>query len=315
MVSDPLQLETQVRCGVIASGEGREPLLKLARRVEEAGLDSLWVGDHVSFYVPIMESLSLLSFLAAATERVRLGTSVYLMPLRHPTITAKMTSTLDVLSGGRLALGVGVGGEFPPEFQATGVDLSERGSRTDEGIEILRKLWREDAVTHAGRHFQFGPISINPKPIQEGGPRVLVGGRKPPAIRRAGRLGDGYISHMCSPEMYSAHLEQIRKHASQVGRKNVAFETLTFIFTLLDQNYEAALDRAGTMLGTIYNRPFHDAAKKYCLLGKPEDCLEQMRAFAKAGSRHFILAPLSDAFEFVERVEKQILPELRQISV
>ncbi len=311
---DGLRLESRVRCGVIAAGRDRKPILELVRRIEEGGFDSIWVGDHIAFYVPILESLSLLSFVAAATERVRLGTSVYLMPLRHPTTTAKVAATLDVLSGGRLSLGIGVGGEFPLEFEATGVHVSQRGSLTDEGIEILRKLWRRDACGHQGRHFRFSPVSIEPKPVQVGGPPLLIGGRKQPALRRAGRLGDGYISHMCSPAMYRQHLESIRDHAIEAGREGRPFETLTFIFMLLDQSFEAALERAATMLGTIYNRPFRDAARKYCLLGTAEDCLEQMHAFVQAGSRHFILSPLSDPVELVERVEKEILPSVQALS-
>ena len=111
----------------------------MARRIEDVGFDSIWVGDHVSFYIPILESLTTLAFVAGVTERVRLGTAVYLVPLRHPTTTAKVASTLDVLSNGRLTLGVGVGGEFPPEFEACGVPVNERGSRTNEGLQILRR--------------------------------------------------------------------------------------------------------------------------------------------------------------------------------
>ncbi len=309
-----LSLNEHIECGAVLAGGSRENVIALARRIEDAGFDSLWVGDHVSFHVPLLESLSLLSFVASATERVRLGTSVYLMPLRHPTITAKVTSTLDVLSGGRLTLGIGVGGEFPPEFDAVGVPVAERGSRTNEGIEILRKLWTHNDVEHGGRHFRFGSVSIDPKPLQPGGPRILIGGRKTPAFRRAGRLGDGYISHMCSPDMYREHLDLISVYAREAGRSGTPFETAAFLFTALDDSYEAALDRAGQLLGRIYNRPFRDAASRYCLLGRPDDCLEQIQAFAEAGARHFILSPLGDALAFVEQVEKEILPGLRQIS-
>jgi len=178
---------------MVITAQERSAVLALARRAEAAGFDSLWTGDHVSFYIPILESLTLLSFVAAATERVKLGTAVYLLPLRHPTTTAKVAATLDVLSGGRLVLGVGVGGEFPPEFTACGVPVAERGSRANEAIGLLRRLWTESGVTHEGRHFQLGPVSIDPKPVQAGGPPILVGGRLPPALRRAGRLGDGYL--------------------------------------------------------------------------------------------------------------------------
>jgi alkanesulfonate monooxygenase SsuD/methylene tetrahydromethanopterin reductase-like flavin-dependent oxidoreductase (luciferase family) len=157
-VGGPLQVADTVKCGVVVAGGSRDSTLDSAQRAERLGYDSIWVGDHLSFHIPILESLTLLSFLAAATERVTLGTAVYLAPLRPPVAIAKITSTLDVLSAGRLTLGIGVGGEFPPEFEGVGVPVAERGSRTDETIEILRRLWSEDAVVHEGRHFRFGPL-------------------------------------------------------------------------------------------------------------------------------------------------------------
>ena len=312
-MSDPLILEGEVHCGAVMTAQDRAGVLRVARALEAAGFDSIWAGDHVSFSVPIFESLTLLSFVAAATERVRIGTCVYLLPLRHPTTTAKVTSTLDVLSGGRLTLGVGVGGEFPPEFEASGVPVGERGSRANEAIEILRKLWTEDGVSHAGRHFRFGPVNIDPKPLQAGGPPILVGGRKPPALRRAGRLADGYISHMCAAEMYRDNLAAIRRHAAAAGRSDVPFHTAAFVFTILDDDYDAALDRAAGLLQMIYNRPFRDAARKYCLLGRPADCLEQMQAFVDAGCRNFVLSPLMDTDEFLARAAA-MLPEIHALK-
>ena len=136
-MSDPLVLPDQLSCGMVMAGQNSDAIKALASKIEAAGFDSIWVGDHISFYIPIMESLTLLSFVAAITERVRLCTGVYLVPLRHPTTSAKVISTLDVLSNGRVTLGIGVGGEFPPEFEASGVPVAERGRRTDEGIECV----------------------------------------------------------------------------------------------------------------------------------------------------------------------------------
>ncbi len=314
-MTDPLVLADRLELGVVMTGQQRDAVLAQARRVEAAGFDAVWVGDHVAFYVPILESLTLLAFVAAATERVRLGTAVYLLPLRHPTTTAKVAATLDVLSGGRLRLGVGVGGEFPPEFEACGVPVGERGARANEAIEVLRKLWSEDGARHDGRHFRFGPVTIEPKPVQPGGPPILVGGRKAPAFRRAGRLGDGYVSHMCSAEMYRANLDVVRRHAEAAGRRDVPFHTAAFLFTILSDDYDSALDRAAGMLQTIYNRPFRDAAKKYCLLGRPSDCLAQMQAFVDAGCRSFIFSPLMDADEFVARAAAELLPAARALEV
>lgn len=313
-MSDPLRIDDEIGCGLVIPGGDRARVLEMARRIESAGFDAAWVGDHISFHIPILESLTLLSFVAAATERIKLGTSVYLLPLRHPTTTAKVASTVDVLSGGRLVMGVGVGGEFPPEFEASGVPVKQRGARTDEAIEILRRLWSEDGVVHAGKHFQFGPVSLDPKPLQPGGPPLWVGGRREPAFRRAGRTGDGYISHMCSTEMFEANLEAIRGFAREAGREQAPFSTASFLFVLLDDTFEAAHERASQMLGTIYNRDFREASKKYCLLGRPEDCLEQIRAFVRAGSRHIILSSLGDPDRILEESERAILPELKGLA-
>jgi probable F420-dependent oxidoreductase len=317
-VGGPLQVADTVKCGVVVAGGSRDSTLDSAQRAERLGYDSIWVGDHLSFHIPILESLTLLSFLAAATERVTLGTAVYLAPLRPPVAIAKITSTLDVLSAGRLTLGIGVGGEFPPEFEGVGVPVAERGSRTDETIEILRRLWSEDAVVHEGRHFRFGPLSIDPKPSRRsgsrgepGGPPIWVGGRRPPAFRRAGRLGNGYISHMTAPETYRRNFETMQTHAAEAGREEQEFGTAAFLFTVIDDRYEAALDRAVSALENMYRVPFRDAAPRYCLLGRPEDCVEQMARFTAAGCRHFILAPLSEGAATVEAFGGDALAQVR----
>ncbi len=312
---EALILQDRVQCGMVVGGGTREQVLALGPRLESAGFDSLWVGDHVSFHIPVLESLTLLSFLAGVTERIRLCTGVYLLPLRHPTTTAKVTSTLDSLSGGRLTLGIGVGGEFPPEFEACGVPVEERGARTDEAIEILRRLWTENGVEHRGKHFSFSPVSLDPKPAQKGGPPIIVGGRKGPTFRRAGVLGDGYISHMCSVDQFRGNMARIDEHAQRAGLAPRPFETASFLFTVLDDSYDAALDRAAALLERIYNRPFRDAASKYCLLGRPEDWLEQMQAFADVGSRHFVFSLLSDTDEFIDAYERVIRPGLSSISL
>ncbi len=310
-----LRLNDSLECGLVLAGYNREQVLHDSRKIEEAGFDSLWVGDHISFSVPLMESLTLLSFAAAVTEKVRLATGIYLLPLRHPTLAAKVSATLDVLSGGRLTLGIGVGGEFPAEFEACGIPTNERGARTDEAIGLLRRFWQDEGVSHDGEHFQFGPVSLNPKPLQAGGPKIIVGGRKGPSFRRAGELGDGYISHMCSAEQYAHNLQQIGDHAKQAQRQALPFETAAFLFTFFNDSYEKALDEAVNLLEGLYRRPFRDAAKKYCLLGRPEDCLEQLQTYARAGVRHFVFSVNNRQDEFIEVFEKQIRPQLGAIAL
>jgi len=306
----PLSLDPRVRCGLVLGGLSRDTALAQAREAEALGFDSLWVGDHIAFHVPLLESLSLVSFLAGITERVLLGTGVYLLPLRQPTLAAKAAATADVLSGGRLLFGVGVGGEYPPEFEASGVPVRERGARMDEAIPLLRRLWTEERVAHEGKHYRFGSVSPAPKPVQPGGPPIWIGGRSPAAMRRAGVLGDGYVSTMTSPERYRSNLALVARHAGERGREIPRFGTGALLFTVLDASHERAVARAGDMLSRVYNRPFHDAARKYCLLGRPEDVLEQMRTFASAGVRHFLLASLVEPAGFAGEIAKHILPEL-----
>lgn len=310
-----LPLAPGLSCGVVLAGQTPQALLAQAQRAEALGFDSLWVGDHLAFHVPMPDSLSVLSFVAAATERVTLGTAVYLLPLRPPALAAKTAATLDWLSGGRLVLGVGVGGEFPPEWRAAGVPLTERGARLDEAMPLLRRLWTEDDVVHEGRHFRFGPITIAPKPVRAGGPPLWVGGRVAAAMRRAGRLGDGYISHMTTAEKYAENLRAIEQAAREAGRKTFhpdGFGTVAFLFTALGP-FEEARARATAVLGSIYRRDFTEAAPRYCLLGQPTDCLEQMRRFARSGARHFVLVSLMDPMELTERVGAEILPHLAAI--
>src|SRR5262245_23894720 len=152
---------SRLRFGAFLSPHPPAEQWALARRVESLGYDSLWTGDHVSFHNPLYESLTLLASYASITSRVRLGTAVYLLALRHPTVAAKITSTLDALSGGRLVFGVGVGGENPREFEACGVPHRERGARVTEGIDVVRALWRDSPASFKGRFTEFDGVSID----------------------------------------------------------------------------------------------------------------------------------------------------------
>src|SRR5437867_4738994 len=208
----------EVRFGVSLGLQSPESLRALATRAEALGYDSIWSGDHIAFHNPTLESLTTLSHLAAVTRRVRLGTAVYLLALRHPTVAAKTVATLDVLSGGRVVFGVGVGGEFPKEFEAAGVPHRERGRGVDEGIEVCRLLWTKSPADFEGRFVRFTDVALEPKPVQPGGPPIWIGGRSDHALRRAARLGDGWVSYVITPERYRASLDKIRTLAAGAGR-------------------------------------------------------------------------------------------------
>ncbi len=190
-----------------------ELLGPVAIRAEALGFDSVWIGDHVAFHNPTLDSLAALSYVAALTRRVRIGPCVYLLALRHPTIAAKLVASLDVLSGGRVVFGVGVGGEFPKEFEACGVPHRERGARVDEGIAVCRALWGPSPASFEGRFTRFTDVVVEPKPVQPGGPPIWIGGRSDAALRRAARVGDGWVAYLVTPERFRASLEKIEAFA------------------------------------------------------------------------------------------------------
>ena len=166
-----IPLDARLRIGIQTIHRRTEPatgpwlptideLVELVELVDRSGYNSLWVGDHISFAVPVLDPLLQLAQAAMASRRLTLGTSVYLLPLRHPAPVAKQVATLDHLTEGRLIFGVGVGGEFPREYEVCGVPRDERGARLSEGIALLRRFWSGEPVSHAGRF--YGPFTDVP---------------------------------------------------------------------------------------------------------------------------------------------------------
>src|SRR5689334_10522635 len=161
-----------------------EELVELAQSIDRSGYDSLWVGDHISFPLAIFDPLLQLAQAAVASRRLTLGTAVYLLPLRHPGPVAKQVASLDHMTEGRFVFGVGVGGEFPKEFEVCGVPVNERGARLTESLEVLRTLWTGEPASHHGRFFNFDGVTMQPPPRQAGGPPIWAGGRSDGALKR-----------------------------------------------------------------------------------------------------------------------------------
>ena len=288
---------------------------ELVRRVEALGFDSVWCGDHVSFNLPIYESMTLLASYSAITERIRLGSAVYLLALRSPAVAAKITATLDVLSGGRLIFGVGVGGENPKEFEACGVPHRERGARVSEGIDVVRALWRDTPATFKGRFTQFEGVSIDPKPAQKGGPPIWVGGRSDAALARAGLQGDGWVSYVVTPERYRQSLDKIRVAASAHNRGLDGFATAHLTFITVGRDYEQARAAWVARLSKRYAQDFGPLAERYGVIGTPAQCAERLEAFRAAGCSCFLINPICEPPEEREQLETiaaEILPRFRK---
>ena len=204
----------------------------LAVEAEELGFDSVWVNHHVINvgYVwdrlgerPYHDALVTLTWIASKTARVRLGTSVLVMPYLHPMVLAKELATLDRLSGGRLVVGLGVG-SLPEENALLGVGYDDRGALSNEFIEVLDLLWTQSSADFEGQHYSFQGVVSSPKPLQQPRPPILIGGNRPPALRRVGRLGDGWHPMMLSPESVAKRLPTIREAADAAGRPGIPAE-------------------------------------------------------------------------------------------
>jgi probable F420-dependent oxidoreductase len=290
-----------------------------ARLMEELGFEYMGAGEHFMRGRPpgpTHAALPLLAVAAGATERMRILTSVVLAPFYHPLMLARMTATLDIASGGRLTLGVGVGGEFPMEYENAGIDIARRGQRTNECLDALRRLWTEDSVTMAGRHYTLEDAAINPKPAQDPHPPVWVAGRRNAAMRRAVRYGDGWLPYFYSPERYRDSVNQIAQIAAEEERDLSNFQWAFFPYISLGQNEEQAARAAAESLGNqyLYDGEFINIVRRYCLLGTPRTCIERLQEYIDAGARYIVFsiaAPREDRRRHLEVIAKDIVPHFR----
>ena len=212
-------------------------LIHFAREADRLGFDAIETPEHVAFPVgfhskypytpdgsfpartdefPIPDPLLPLAYVASATSRIKFGTYVIILPQHHPLYLAKQMATLDVLSKGRTFIGIG-SGWLKEEFDALGIDFHQRGARTDEAIQAMRVLWRENPSTFKGKHFNFGPLKSFPKPVQKNGIPILVGGISAPAIRRAARYGDGFLA-VPGGAGIAELIRQLREECDRIGR-------------------------------------------------------------------------------------------------
>jgi probable F420-dependent oxidoreductase len=201
--------------GTAAGGGGRQHFLDLVDGLEQHRFDSLWLSERITGVAP--DPLVGLSVAAGRTERLKLGTSVLVLPGRNPAVLATELASLDVLSGGRLLPAFGLGVVEPLEQQAFGVRRDERAAWFDEALPLIRRLWTEDEVDHAGPRFTYTGLTVRPKPVQQP-PDVWLGGRVPSELRRTGRLGDGWLPSFCTPDEAAAGRKIVEEAADRAGR-------------------------------------------------------------------------------------------------
>lgn len=287
-----------------------------ARAAEEAGYDGLAAGEHLFFHGPHPNGFVALAAAAGATSRIRLLSSLTVLPLYPAALAAKLATTLDQVSNGRFDMGVGVGGEYPPEFEAAGVDVTQRGARTDEALELFQQLWGGGAVDFDGRFTRIPDLALQPGPVQPGGPPIWLGGRSPAAIRRAGRFADVWMPYMYTPDQLASSLAQVRASAEAVGRDPASVTAAVFCWGGVDDDPGASRREVVEGVSAVYRQDFTKLADRYLLHGDPDRVAARSREYADAGAATLIFSPVGDGArrpEIVNLFTTAVLPAVRPI--
>ena len=277
-------------------------------RAEELGFDGAWTQEQIIGSKPVISPLELMAYAAACTERIRLGCAVFVTPLRNPVHLAKSIISLDQLSGGRIDVGVGTGGKFRP-FAAFDSSPEHLVTRFTEGLDLMKRLWTEPTVTFDGQFWQLKDAPMEPKPVQRPHPPVWFGANHPNAVRRAVKLGDGFIGAGSSTTARFVDQVTIAREAmAELGRPD--FKIAKRVYLAVDDNAERARTRIGEALGSLYaGFPLNDIVS-VAVHGTPDDVVRGLQEVADAGAEMILLNPMFDEHEQMERLTAEVLPRL-----
>ena len=289
----------------------------LAPTLESMGFDSVWLAEGLVNERPMHDIMMAMSAFVHHSQRLTVGAGVVLLPLRHPALLAKQVASLDRLSGGRIILGVGVGGpphSNPASYEVMGVKLSERGARTDESLEVMIKLWRGEAVSHHGRFHQFDDICMTPTPLQQPHPPLWAGGMSSQMLRRTARWCDGFIPVDVTPRDYQEALERITAHADELERDVGGLTKALHLFYRIGRNRDEIRASAERTLNLRRGFDVQLPDDGRFGFGTPSDCARTIEAFAEIGVSTFVFNPLvmPDGVEDqLEKLAKEILPRFK----
>ena len=281
------------------------------QRAEALGFDSLWVQESIIGRQRQLDSIELLTFAAASTQRMRLGAAVLLTPLRPPVPLAKTLVTLDQLSAGRLIVGLGLGNASPNNL-AFGIQPDSRLRRFHEALSIIKALWIQDVVNIDGEFWQLRDISMQPKPVQQPHPPIWFGVHHPNALKRTVRLADGFIgAGGSSTAQFADEVRQLRQLLEAADRDPATFPLSKRVYIAVDRDKDRAGQRLAERLGTSYggssSQPTHERVAVY---GPPDECVDKLRDVIEAGAGLLVLTPLFDQAEHLEIFAEQIRPHL-----
>jgi alkanesulfonate monooxygenase len=289
-------------------------VLDYAARAEQMGFSSLWAWDHILLGsknpFAFLESLSVLAALAVTTEKVRLGTGVLVLPLRNPVVLAKVTSTIDRMSGGRLVLGV-ASGWYEREFEAVGVPFAERGRIFERNAEILKRFWTEERVNGSEDGMEFRGAVMLPRPLQQPRPQLLFGGYVDKVLRRVATTSDGWLTYFYTPESFAGAWQRILRHAEEAGRDPATLDNVAQLPICIDASFEKADARVRTFIHDYFDvAPWSESTADSAIRGTPEQCAEQIARHVEVGARHLVFVPCSYDLEQVDAIAESVLPHL-----
>jgi probable F420-dependent oxidoreductase len=292
-----------------------DAIIAYAERAETLGFESLWAWDHVILGVepsfPILEAVGILTAVAARTRVIKLGTGVMVLPLRNPTVTAKALGTLDVISKGRLILGVAAGW-YAREFDAVGVPFKQRGRLFERNLDILTRLWAEDRVSLQRDEFNLREAVMRPRTVQQPRPPILIGGYVDAVLRRVATRGDGWLTYFYTPDSYRKSWEKIVGFAREAGRNP---QTLTGTNQLAIYVGRSRAETEGPMRHWLQTEwdvaAWSESTIEHAIRGSVDECVSQFRDHVATGVDRLILIPYRYEPAQVEIIAREILPRLQ----
>jgi probable F420-dependent oxidoreductase len=292
-------------------------ILRYARRADELGFDSLWAWDHILLGskqpFPFLESLSTLAAVAVVTERAALATGVLVLPVRNPVVLAKVTSSLDQISSGRLILGV-ASGWYEREFEAVGVSFKDRGRIFLRNLDILERFWTEQRVTGEADGMAFKNAVMLPRPVQHPRPVLLIGGYVDKVLRRVATRSDGWLTYFYTADSFVRAWDRIRTFAAEAGRDPDSLTNVSQLPICIDETYEAADRKIREFLDRYFDMaPWSESTAESSIRGTPDQCAEQLAEHVRAGVRHIALVPWNYHPEQVERIAAELVPMLTDV--
>jgi len=290
-------------------------LVNYGTRVEELGYDSLWVWDHLLLGVepsfPIIEALTLLAAIAVRTRKIKLGTGVLVLPTRNPVVLAKQLSAIDLLSDGRLIVGVATGW-YKREFDAVGVPFEQRGKIMEDNLEILTRLFTQDKVEGEWTYHKIPAGVMYPKAIQKPRPPILIGGYVDRVLKRAAVRADGWLTYFYTPESFAKAWGKIRNFAREAGKDPDAVLNAAQLPIMVGKSRAAVESAMMDWLGKEWDyAAWSESTKDSAILGTIEECVEQLRQHLAVGVQKIIFVPYKYDIDQIDIIAREIIPRLK----